>query len=267
MKRLIAFVLLSLAATLAFALPAPRDIETAVNAGDLARAESLLREVLAEKPGSAKAHYEMGQVLAREGKSADARRHLEEARRLDPTLGFARDPKHFQELLDKLPAGALVPPAPVAKAVSGTARAENATSSPSTATYVLVGGALLAFIVLATRFMRRRSGAVAGGGMSGYGMAGTGGYPGAPASGSGMGAVGGAVLGGIAGMAAGYGLSKVFGHSDDTPRPSGDAGGGNGGYVPFDSTPSGQTDFGAFDSGTGDDWGADGSGGDSDDSW
>lgn len=267
MKRLITLVLLSLAATLAFALPAPRDIEAAVNAGDLARAESLLREVLAEKPGSAKAHYEMGQVLAREGKSADARRHLEESRRIDPTLAFARDPKHFQELLDKLPAGALVAPAPVTKSVSGVRPVEPAASSPSTATYVLVGGALVAFIVLASRFMRRRAAAASGGGMAGYGMAGTGGYPGAPAAGSGMGAVGGAVLGGIAGMAAGYGLSKVLGHSDDTPRPSGDAGGGNGGYVPFDTTPSGQADFGAFDAGNGDDWGADGSGGGSDDSW
>ncbi|NBU17998.1 MAG: tetratricopeptide repeat protein [Betaproteobacteria bacterium] len=51
---------------MALALPSPKDIETEIQAGNFAKAESMLREVIAEKPQSAKAHYELGQVLARQ---------------------------------------------------------------------------------------------------------------------------------------------------------------------------------------------------------
>ena len=61
-----AAVLMALVATVALALPSPKDIEAAVNAGHNAQAEAMLREVIQEKSQSAKAHYELGQVLARE---------------------------------------------------------------------------------------------------------------------------------------------------------------------------------------------------------
>ena len=51
-------------ASLVLALPTPKDIEAAVAAGRYTQAESMLREVLQDKPQSAKAHYELGQVLA-----------------------------------------------------------------------------------------------------------------------------------------------------------------------------------------------------------
>ena len=63
--RWLSITLLALACSLALALPSPKDISAAVEAGDLARAETLLHEVLKEKPNSAKAHYELGEVLAR----------------------------------------------------------------------------------------------------------------------------------------------------------------------------------------------------------
>ena len=58
------FVLMGVC-TLALALPSPKDIEAAVNAGRLTQAETMLREVLQDKPGSARAHYELGQVPCR----------------------------------------------------------------------------------------------------------------------------------------------------------------------------------------------------------
>ena len=58
-KVWLAAALMSLCA-LAWALPTPQDIEAAVNSGKLAQAESMLREVIKEKPNSAKAHYELG---------------------------------------------------------------------------------------------------------------------------------------------------------------------------------------------------------------
>ena len=71
-----------------------------------------------------------------------------------------------------------------------------------------------------------------------------------------MGAMGGAVLGGVAGLAAGYALSKAMeggaNHSNSSSgsnaaNPSSD----NAGYVPFDN-PS-RPDMGAFDAGAGGD--------------
>jgi hypothetical protein len=76
--------------------------------------------------------------------------------------------------------------------------------------------------------------------------------------------IGGAVIGGLAGVAAGYALSKAM---------EGDHGAGNanaapaqsGGYVPFDSPA--QPDLGSFDSGSGGDSWDDGGSSGGDDSW
>ena len=51
-KQFLALVLIFFA-SLALALPSPKDIESAVNAGNLSQAESMLREVIQEKPQSA----------------------------------------------------------------------------------------------------------------------------------------------------------------------------------------------------------------------
>lgn len=102
-RHWLAGLALVLAASFAWALPTPKDIEQAVNAGEYRQAETLLREVLKEKPNSAKAHYELGEVLAREGRNGDARQALLEAQRLDPSLKFASDPQRFRTLLDKIP--------------------------------------------------------------------------------------------------------------------------------------------------------------------
>ena len=88
-----------------------------------------------------------------------------------------------------------------------------------------------------------------------------------PAATSGAGSMAkGAVLGGLAGMAAGYALSKAL--EDEHPssssrEPGGSAPSstshGNGDYIPFDNTPS--NDLGSFDAGQGDSWDSAPSGG------
>ena len=50
------------AATLALALPTPKDIDASVTSGNFHQAEVMLKEVIEAKPQSAKAHYELGQV-------------------------------------------------------------------------------------------------------------------------------------------------------------------------------------------------------------
>jgi len=78
----------------------------------------------------------------------------------------------------------------------------------------------------------------------------------------------GAVVGGLAGVAAGYALSKALEGDHHTSAPSSSGASpvaDNGGYVPFD-TPA-QPDLGAFDAGSGSDWDSADAGGSSDDSW
>jgi hypothetical protein len=91
---------LAFAASWALALPSPKEIEAAVGAGQLPQAETMLREVLQAKPQSAKAHYELGQVLARQGKFFEAQQALDQAKIFDPTLKFASSPEAFVKTYD-----------------------------------------------------------------------------------------------------------------------------------------------------------------------
>ena len=72
MKRIAATLVLVAVSSMAFALPSPKDIESAVNAGQLRQAETMLNEVVREKPNSARAHYELGEVLARLGRNPES---------------------------------------------------------------------------------------------------------------------------------------------------------------------------------------------------
>ena len=279
MKRLIAIVLLTLMSSLALALPAPKDIEAAVNAGQLARAEEMLKEVIREKPNSAKAHYELGQVLARAGRNFEAREALEKAKSLDPSLKFARDPAHFNEILNRIPGGSAgmssgvgpvlaTPRADVAAQPASPVHSPAAPAFPGS--YVLIGGGVL---LAAWVFLRRRAASGTGGPM----LAGAGGTlaPAAAGYGAGYGAsyapaqpapgvgIGGAVLGGVAGLAAGYGLAKMMEDGEERAS-SGNALSGGSGSTPIE--PMTQPDYGSFDAGSGSDWDAADTGSD-DDSW
>lgn len=291
---------LALSSTLAFALPSPKDIDVAVNAGRLSQAESMLREVIQEKPQSAKAHYELGQVLARQEHYADAQIALKKAKELDPALKFAASPEKFNETFDKVsrlaqgPSTANVAPglSPEAKATtpSATAAAVPSYSEPSIPLiYVLMGVAGLVILVLVLRRSKANAtpaatglsaapGTAMPGGTAtpprGFGaqftpnapMNGPGYAPGSQPMGGGMGSgIGGAVIGGLAGVAAGYALSKALeGDQHSNNSSNANPAGNNNSYVPIDS-PS-QPDLGGFDSGSDGGWDDSSSSG-GDDSW
>lgn len=268
------------ASALALALPAPKDIETAVSQGRLAQAESMLREVIDAKPQSAKAHYELGQVLLRENRPAEAHAELNRAQALDPSLKFASSDQQFKALLERTQSSTL--PAHTA-GMQGAPQPVAAVSHGFSLTYVWIAIAALGVIALLIRMNRpaaQRSGYApastppAGSPLStafgrhpdaGYAPAPpSAGYPG-PAS-SGGSTVAGAVVGGLAGVAAGYALSKAL-ESDHHAMPSSPAPGNNSwaddqGLVsaePAGSVPE-------FDPGRGSDWGDD-SGAGNDDTW
>jgi tetratricopeptide (TPR) repeat protein len=292
---------LALLTSMAFALPAPKDIEQAVQAGNYQQAETLVREVLREKPESAKAHYELGQILARQSRMPEAHKALLRAQELDPALKFTNQPEKFRDLFART--GAPAPSATVSSGLQSTPVAtpsagqssNNAQQRPAAAegigssipmSYVwigLIGVGILAFLLV--RNARNSSQpqpsaaygsalATAGGPQRGFGgqpggfggQPGYGGYGPGAAPNSGPGAMTGAVVGGLAGVAAGYALSKALeGNHQDAGQQSLHNSPASDQFQPMSSAPS--QDFGAFDSGAGDSWdsGGDSSGGGGDD--
>lgn len=291
---------LALSSALAFALPSPKDIDAAVSANRLAQAESMLREVIQEKPQSAKAHYELGQVLARQEHYVDAQIALKKAKELDPALKFAASPEKFNETFDKVsrlaqgPSSAALAsglsPAAKPTAPSSTAAAVPSPSEPSIPiSYILMGVAGMVILALvlrrsktnaapaATEFSAAPGSAMQGGTATaprGFGaqftpnapMNSPSYSPGSQPMGGGMGSgIGGAVIGGLAGVAAGYALSKAL-ESNHHSNNSSDANlaGNNNAYVPIDSPA--QPDLGGFDAGSDGGW-DDASSSGEDDSW
>jgi hypothetical protein len=290
-------------ATFALALPTPKDIEAAVAAGHYSQAETMLREVLQDKPQSAKAHYELGQVLAHEHRYKEAQSELQKAKDIEPSLKFAASPDKFNTVFAKVSDLAAAPTSSVVMEPSvapGTHAAAKAAPEPAASG----GGSSLSYVWLAIAGLvvlglwLRRSAANAASnvnatayapvatpmgtppGQRGFGAQFT---PNAAPAGyapqgygpqgyaqpnSGGSTMTGAVVGGLAGVAAGYALSKAL-EGDHHAAPAASAGAspgtGNGGYVPFD-TPA-QPDFGSFDAGSGSDWDSADAGSSSDDSW
>ncbi len=281
-------LLLVIAAGAAMALPSPKDIDAAVSAGHLSQAETLLREVIQEKPNSAKAHYELGQVLARQARYADAQAALVQAKTLDPSLKFAVSPEKFNDVFHKVSQQAQSLTGPqAAKTLSEPQRASASTApaAPEPAFplhYVWIGIAGLVVLALVLRRQKAPTPAynnpmqaanaspygAAQAAPAGYGPGHGPGYAapyaGGPAAG-GMGSgIGGAVVGGLAGVAAGYALSKAL-EGDHSNHAAPANAGNNGGYVPFD-TPA-QPDLGSFDAGAGSGWDDASDSAGSDDSW
>ena len=308
LKRLLQALLmgaLALLTSMAFALPAPKEIEQAVQAGNYQQAETMVREVLREKPESAKAHYELGQILARQSRMPEAHKALVRAQELDPALKFTNQPEKFRDLFARTGApGAGVTVSsglhstPVATPSAGQS-ANNPQQRPAAAegigssipmSYVwigLIGVGILAFLLvrnarhaaqpqptaaygnaLATAGGPQRGfGGGFGGQPGGFGgQPGYGGYAPGAAPNSGPGVMTGAVVGGLAGVAAGYALSKALeGDHHNAGQQSLHNSSASDQFQPM-SSESGQ-DFGAFDSGSGDGWdsGGDSSGGGGDD--
>lgn len=185
------------------------DVYQAAEAGHLQEAQSMMQQVLRDHPESAKAHYVEAELYARSGQFDYARRELKTAKRLDPTLGFAK-----QDAVEALQTR-LAPDAP-----NSSLRAR--TGFPWS--YLLVGLGLIAIIAMALRALMQRSAvpAVPYGPSASYGAYGPGYGPPGGGIGGGMGS---GILGGLAtgaavgaGIVAGEALANRFmdgGHSDE----------------------------------------------------
>jgi len=113
MKRkmlLVAACAAALWSAAALAVPTVDEVSAAARAGDYPKAETMVREAIAAKPQSAKAHYLLAEILAKEHKFADAAAEARKAREIDPTLKFASDPAAFRTFESEL-ARELAPPA------------------------------------------------------------------------------------------------------------------------------------------------------------
>ncbi|QWE15861.1 tol-pal system YbgF family protein [Polynucleobacter sp. AP-Nino-20-G2] len=206
-----------LTSNVAFAEATLPEVYQAVQAGQMAKADAMMKEVLQNHPNSAKAHYVAAELYLKEGKLEVARNHFIKAENLAPGLPFAQ-PESVQKLQMQLAGGAAAP-------VAG--------SSTSIFSNPLFWGLIAILVVGIIIVMKRRQAEAvqvynapsAGypgtpGGPAGY--PGGPGYPGTPVGGAGGGLMGslatGAALG--AGMYAGQALAShlMGGHESGNPN-------------------------------------------------
>ncbi|MGV0963110.1 MAG: tetratricopeptide repeat protein [Polynucleobacter sp.] len=228
------------------------EVYQAVQSGQMAKADAMMKEVLQNHPNSAKAHYVASELYLKEGKLEAARNHFIKAQNLAPGLPFAQ-PESVQKLQMQLASTQVAP----------------AASQTSIFSNPLFWG-LIAILVIGVMIVMRRRKAEAvqvyNAPSAGYpGTPGGPGYPGAPAGGMGSGLMGslatGAALG--AGMYAGQALASNLmgghdnGHSNAGSNPNLNQVGGPASLDP---------NFGVRDASSWDDGGAsswdDGGGGD-----
>lgn len=238
----------------AHALPTVDEVQAAAQRGDYPGAEKMMREVVAAKPDSARAHYVLAEILAHERQFDEAAEHTRRARALDPAIKFTDAAKFtaFEQLLQREQAGAAKPTAsgrgtaPVINAPPPM-RAAPVERSGGVPVWLLIVGAGI-FIWLAVGWMRRRTAmqsqpAMAGSyGPGGYGQQGYGpqGYGAPPAGGSGPGLMG-VGLGVAGGVAAGMLAEKLLHEGrDERSIPRDQYSSGGSGLIP-----------GSFDSGGG----------------
>ena len=77
------------------------DIDRAIQAGQYANAQALIKEVIRNHPDNAGAYFRMGQIFASEDKYPEAKEQLNKANKLDPSLRFT-SPGKFQELYNEI---------------------------------------------------------------------------------------------------------------------------------------------------------------------
>ena len=260
--RILAFLLLMLAALSANALPSVEDIEHAVHRGDYSAAESMVREVIAAKPENAKAHYILAELLAHEGKIAEAKSQAGTARTLDPAVHFT-NPDRFREFLAELD-GKTVKRAGTSAAprAAEPRKAEENSSGGSTGVWILLLlGAGAVFL-----FLRRRPN-MSPGFRNAYpdanpnapgGMPGAQGYPGYP-MGTPPSGVGNSVMAGLGGVAAGMVAEHLIEEALDHRHRRDDAGT----FIEHPSSSGETVEDRPIDFGNGNDWGGDAAGGDS----
>ena len=191
MKKLIACVALASLSVLAWALPTLQQVEAQVRQGNYAQAESMMREVVAARPGNARAHYVYAEILAHGGKLDQAVEEARTARTIDPDVKFTTDPEKFRtfeaSLLRAQNAAARTAPTPAPVDTRAAPQAAPAQVAPDPASTGMPGWVWLAGLgaigfVLWRMFSRSRAAPVAGGAMAagpGYGTPMQSGVPGA----------------------------------------------------------------------------------------
>ena len=274
MRKWIVSVFVAAFAAVAWALPTLQDVEAEVNAGRYPQAETMMREVVAAKPGSAKAHYVYAEILAHQGKVALAAAEAQKARVIDPDVKFT-DPEKFRAF----EAALLQAQRPAARPGQDVRRAQNAApaTAPGIPSWIWLVGLVVVGVLLWRGFSRSRNAAMA----SNPGYGGGVGQPGAPGpygpGGYGPGAVPpgyppqrGSMLGtGLAaagGVAAGMLASELLHRRGE--RGADDADAGPGYFEPSDAGSSALEDR-PIDFGNGGDWDAGGGdfGGGADGGW
>jgi hypothetical protein len=208
MKKLVASLAFVAMASAAWALPTLQQVEAEVQQGHTEHAESMMSEVIAAKPGSARAHYVYAEILARNGKFAKAAEEEAKARQIDPNASFAspEQVQAFEQLLDReqRPASRALQ-APTAG--GGVAPMRATAPSPGIPSWIwLALLAAVAFFLWRGFSRSRATAAAAWPGAGGVPAPGYGGVnpgapygPGAPAASSGLLGTGLAVAGGVAG--------------------------------------------------------------------
>ena len=267
MKRWMALLMMAAVNLAAWALPTVDQVQAEVAKGNYAAAEVMMRDVIAERPNSARAHYVLAQVLAHNGRLDDARTAAQRARQLDPAIRFTSR-EGFEAFERALAQGGRPGAAP---AITGGPGERTSVPPPDLAAPPPkpavpgwawgVGGAVVA-LLLWRLLSRRRGVAAAAPGAAWSGRAGAQGVGAAPAARSGM---LGAGLAGAGGFAAGMLADRLLrgdggGHDDAAPaghladagdelsRRSIDFGSGGNDWS------SGGSDGGGSDGGGGGDW-------------
>jgi hypothetical protein len=141
---------LALCTAAAFAAPKPSEVKAAFAAHDYLKAESLLGQVLAEKPGSAPAHWQLGQVYSAEGKHKQALNEMRQAQQLDPSFKFASNAANAVKIIGDEQALVAPPVAVVASPITipqGYAVVAQTAPAPAQADSGGHGG-LIVFLVL-----------------------------------------------------------------------------------------------------------------------
>jgi len=265
MKRVFFLSLFLLWSAIATALPTSEAVQAEVKAGHYAQAESMMHEVVAAKPKSAKAHYVYAEILAHNGRFDQAAREAQQAREIDPAIGFTDVAKFrdFEQLMQREQQAqrASSNVAPRATAVAPAPAYREAPRSNGLPGWVWgLGGAAIAVLIWRLIAARSAASAPAAGYPAGtaYGGGYGGGVPVQPSGGSGLLGTGLAAAGGFA---AGMLAEKMLegDHGREVVREV-DRGGLQPGM--FDDAPNAaakELESRSIDFGSGGDWGADGS--------
>jgi hypothetical protein len=275
MKRKLLLCAVALFSAAAFALPTTADVQAAVKAGNYTQAESMMQEVVADKPQSARAHYVYAEILAHDAKFAEAAAQARRAREIDPQIKFT-DPEKFRSFEQTLQREQ----APATQAPSTHVQQAAPVSYPQAASGGVpgwvwgAGFAVVAFLIF--RAVSRRAAAnntlaTAGGGYApqggGYGMQPGYGQPGYGQPGFGQPGFGAAPGGGLlrtglaaaGGVAAGMLVEKMLEGDRHNENYGGNnfGGGQAGGWDNGSAQAATELENRPIDFGSGNDWGGD----------